>query len=363
MSRLFEPIKIGNMIVPNRFVRSATCEYLSKDGYFNEKFTRLYQSLCEGGVGMLITGYFYAHPSGKSSTNQAAIYDDRFIPAIKKTIFALKNYNTRIIAQIAHGGRQTTPELCKCKPIAPSAVTDKKSGITPREMKEKDIESCIEWFIKAGIRTKEAGFAGVQLHVAHGYLLSEFLSPYTNRRNDKWGGSIENRARIVILIIEGLKKIFGNDFPILAKINANDGIEGGIAVEDVIKAINLFEKAGLCAVEISGGMHEAGSFTVRTRILKPSKEGYLLPLISRISEEVSIPIIAVGGIRSLDVMDRALSNGYCNLISLSRPFIREPDLVKKLKTGKLKADCVSCNGCFNPEGIICAQLEKRANAG
>ncbi len=334
MSQIFKPITINSMEIPNRFVRSATNESLmDSEGYVTDRLGDMYEELAKGGVGLIITGYAYVRPDGKSSLMQAAIYDDKFIPAYKKLTKRVHNYKTKITLQIAHGGRQTKPEICGCTPIAPSAVTDSSSGITPKEMSESDIRNIIKCFGQAARRAKEAGFDGVQLHAAHGYLLSEFISPYTNRRTDKWGGSIENRTRILIEVLKECRKEVGRDYPILIKLNSMDGISGGIA--------------------------EAGAVTARIGIKSKKDEAYFSDNARRIKQCVSVPVICVGGIRSVEVMEGIIKDKKADMIAMSRPFIREPDLVNKIREGtKTKADCISCNQCWNPEGIRCAQLSK-----
>ncbi len=260
------------------------------------------------------------------------------------------------------GGRQTFPRKI-LSPIAPSAVKDGHSATVPKEMTEEEILIVIEAFTQAAVRAKKAGFdGGVQLHCAHGFLLSNFISPYTNRRTDRWGGgSVENRARIVTEIVRRIKEETGSNFPIFVKMNATDGFQPGTAkaelgltISQAMETAKLLEKAGVCAIEVSGGISEAGGVTIKTAINSPSKEAYFKEYSKNIKSAVSIPVILVGGIRSLSVMEGLLENGFADLISMSRAFISEPDLILKLKSGEAeKARCVSCNLCFDPEGIRC----------
>lgn len=357
MSQLFKPITINGMKIPNRFVRSATNESLTdSEGYVTDRLGDMYEELAKGGVGLIITGYAYVRPDGKSSLKQAAIYDDKFIPVYKKLTKRVHKYKTKIALQIAHGGRQTKPEICGCIPIAPSAVTDSSSGITPKEMHESDISNIIKCFGQAARRAKEAGFDGVQLHAAHGYLLSEFISPYTNRRTDKWGGSIENRARILIEVLKECRKEVGRDYPILIKLNSMDGISNGLNIKESILIAVLLDNHGIDAIEVSGGIAEAGAVTARPEIRNKKDEAYFSNNARRIKQCVSVPVICVGGIRSVEVMEGIIKDKKADIIALSRPLIREPDLVNKIREGKTRADCISCNQCWNPKGIRCAQL-------
>jgi len=245
--------------------------------------------------------------------------------------------------------------------MAPSEIKDELSGIVPKKMTEQEILEVIEAFTKAAVRAKKASFDGVQIHCAHGFLLSNFISPYTNRRTDRWGGSVENRARIVTEIVQRIKEHYGADFPILVKLNATDGFQPGsqkadlgINISQVVKTTKLLEKAGVCSIEVSGGISEAGVVTLKTAINSPTKEAYFREYSREIKKAVSIPVMLVGGIRSLSVMEHLLEEESADLISMSRPFVCEPDLVLKLKYGDAKkAMCVSCNLCFDPEGIKC----------
>jgi 2,4-dienoyl-CoA reductase-like NADH-dependent reductase (Old Yellow Enzyme family) len=357
MSRLFKPIIINGMEIPNRFVRSATNESLvNSEGYVTDRLGDMYEALAKGGTGLIITGYAYVRPDGKSSAKQAAIYDDKFIPEYKKIVKRVHKYKTKIALQIAHGGRQTKPDICGCTPIAPSAVTDSSSGITPKEMSEGDVRNIINCFGQSARRAKEAGFDAVQLHAAHGYLLSEFISPYTNQRTDKWGGSTENRVRILIEVLKECRKEVGNDYPILIKLNSTDCIGNGLEIEESTQIAIALDKHGIDAIEVSGGIAEAGAVTARMEINTQEDEAYFSDNAKRIKQGVSVPVICVGGLRSVEVMEGIINDNKADMISLSRPLIREPDLVNKIREGKTEADCISCNQCWHPEGIRCAQL-------
>ncbi|AKB74079.1 2,4-dienoyl-CoA reductase [NADPH] [Methanosarcina lacustris Z-7289] len=359
---IFDPIIVCNMELQNRFVRSATHEFMAEeDGTPTSRLGDLYEELAKNEVGLIITGYSYVFPGGQSDSLQQGIYNDRFIEHYRKITERVHRYKSRIVLQIVHGGRQADTSDEYPIPIAPSVVKNGHSSVAPREMTEKEILEMIEAFTLAAVRAKTAGFDGVQLHCAHGFLLSNFISPYTNRRTDRWGGSVENRARIVTEIVRRIKEETGNDFPILVKMNATDGFlpgssKAGLGLDspECVEIAKLLEKAGVCAIEVSGGIGEAGGVTIKTAINSPAKEAYFKNYSKMIKSAVGIPVILVGGIRSLSVMEELLANGFADLISMSRTFISEPDLVLKLKSGEAKkARCVSCNLCFDPEGIRC----------
>jgi len=350
------------MDLQNRFVRSATHESMAeKDGKPTLKLGNLYEKLAKNDVGLIITGFSSVLPSGQSVIYQQGIYDDRFIEPYMKITEMVHRYRSKIVLQIVHGGRQAAISEEYQVPMAPSKIKDELSGVVPREMTEQEILEVIEAFTRAAARTKKAGFDGVQLHCAHGFLLSNFISPYTNRRADRWGGSVENRARIVTEIIRQIKELAGSDFPIFVKLNATDGFQQGsqkadlgINISQVLETAKLLEKTGVCSIEVSGGISEAGKVTVRTAINSPAEEAYFGEYSKAIKKAVNIPVILVGGIRSLSVMESLLEEGCADLISMSRSFICEPDLVLKPKSEKAKkAMCASCNLCFDLEGVKC----------
>ncbi len=332
-----------------------------EDGKPTSKLGNLYEELAKSEIGLIITGFSYVLPGGQSIIYQQGIYDDLFVEPYMKITEMVHRYISKIILQIVHGGRQAAISEKYSVPIAPSKIKDELSTVVPKKITEQEILEVIEAFTKAAIRAKKAGFDGVQLHCAHGFLLSNFISPYTNRRTDRWGGSIENRTRIVTQIVRRIKEQAGADFPILVKLNATDGFQLGsqktdleINISQVLETAKLLEKTGVCSIEVSGGISEAGKVTVRTAINSPAEEAYFGEYSKAIKKAVNIPVILVGGIRSLSVMENLLEEGYADLISLSRSFICEPDLVLKLKSEKAKkAMCASCNLCFDLEGVKC----------
>ncbi|HJH30592.1 MAG TPA: NADH:flavin oxidoreductase [Methanosarcinaceae archaeon] len=357
---IFEPITVCDLNIRNRFVRSATHEWLAdENGCPTSKIGDIYEELAKNEVGLIITGYSYVNPRGRSSDNQQGIYDDSFIEPYQDITSRVHKYKSKIVIQIVHGGRQAKPSTKYPIPIAPSAVTDSSSGITPIEMTESDILETIEDFANAARRAKEAGFDGVQLHCAHGFLLSNFISPYTNQRNDRWGGSVEKRTQIVVEIIKRIRKMVDEDFPIMVKLNATDGFDDkskkiGLDAPECIDIAKILEQNGICAIEVSGGISEAGEVMSRPGIDNPEKEAYFKQYSKAIKEAVNIPIILVGGVRSRTMMESLINDGYADMVSMSRPFIREPDLVMKLKSGESEqVSCVSCNRCFDLNGVKC----------
>ena len=359
-SILFTPIQIGQMTSPNRFVRSATHDFMSaNDGSISDRQDRLYEDLAKGEVGLIISGHAYVNPAGKASPYQISAYSDDKINGLRRLTKAAHSYDSRIILQIAHAGRQTNEKLSGETPLSPSAVYEPTFKVMPREMTEKDIHDVIDDFVQAARRAQKAGFDGVQLHIAHGYLLSSFLSPYTNRRTDVWGGPLTNRIRITQNIIKSIKKTCGTDYPLIAKINATDLMDSGLMPEECVQAAVILEKNGMDGFEISGGMAEAGQGSVWKGVRAEEDEGYFVPYAALVKQEVSVPVIGLGGIRTFKNMELFIQNDQADMVSLSRPFIREPFLVHKFRERIInKSECLSCNKCFNPRGIQCALLEK-----
>ena len=373
----FEPEEVGGMIVKNRLVRSATYEHMaSEGGGVTDKLVRLYGTLAGGGVGLIITGAAYVQPSGKSVPCLTGIHRDDLIPGLRKIAETVHKHGDgcKVAVQLLHCGRQS---FVLENTMAPSAVFEPVVKKMPREMTVEEIEETVEAFAKAVGRAKEAGFDAVQLHAAHGYLLSEFLSPYTNRRTDEYGGSTGNRTRIVEDIYKRVVENVGADFPILIKMNVDDFLEGGIDLNESKKIAERLSRTGFAAIETSGCMWEVRTRSKeelgwvpamlpesRTNITSKDKEGYFLPYSKEIKKVIAAPLILVGGIRSLDVIEDILAKRSADFVALSRPLIRQPDLPRRWlrEIGGSTADCISCNGCVRSTmegGVKCILKERR----
>jgi 2,4-dienoyl-CoA reductase-like NADH-dependent reductase (Old Yellow Enzyme family) len=357
-SVLFTHFKIGPLEISNRFVRSATQDFMATDdGYITDKHVELFKKLAQGEVGLIITGHAYVNPRGKASPRQIGVYNDDLIAGLKRIPTTVHEYKSRIFLQIAHAGRQTKEKLCMATPIAPSAVFEPIFDVHPMSMTPEDIEQTIDDFVQAARRAKDSGFDGVQLHVAHGYLLSSFISPYTNRRKDNYGGVLSNRIRIVVEILRGIKKLLGEKFPVIVKLNSTDFLPQGLQIKESIEMARILEDEGLDGIEVSGGMSEAGKASIWEGPFTEEEEGYFVDSASKIKAAVTVPIFALGGLRSFSVMEKIIEQGKADFISMSRPFIREPSLVKQFRSEKAEsAACISCNKCFNTRGIKCGDL-------
>ena len=361
MSILFDPVNIGKMEVKNRFVRSATAESACGEaGAVTEELLDIYKELAKGGVGLIVTGHAYVQPNGRCSTDQIGIYGDELVPGLKKLADEVHKASPdcRIAVQIAHAGRQASRQN-EGDIVAPSDVPG--SNITARAMTDAEIEECIDSFVDAAERAKLAGFDAVQFHSAHGYLISSFNSPYTNLRTDKWGGSLENRMRFLLEIYRRTRAKLGDDYPMFVKMNAEDFLDGGIQIEESAQIARSLAAEGIDAIEVSGGMYEsyAGKGIIRTRIRKLEQEAYFFSNTAEIKKAAGdVPVMMVGGIRSVSLMEKIIQEGKADFISLCRPLIREPDLPHRIRDGKEKADCISCNGCMSRrvDVIKCVQI-------
>ncbi len=373
MSVLFEPAKIAGLELRNRFVRSATVESLcTEDGRVTDAYLKAYERLAKGGAGLIVPGNFYVSRRGRSYPLQTVVDRDEVIGDLARVVSVVRDHGARIVAQLNHGGRQADPKVIGETPVGPSAVRDKLSLVKPREMTEEEILAAIEEFAEGARRMKEAGFDGVQIHAAHGYLVNQFLSGYTNRRRDKWGGSLENRMRFLLEVYKGIRARVGEGYPVLVKINAVDYTKGGVTPEVCVEACRKLEEVGIAAIEVSGGIAEKGLSTIkgdfpmdlllegrgwferiglrlaagRLREVAAFQEGFFLPCAAEVKRHVKVPVLAVGGMRSLARMEEAVEKGWADFISLCRPLIRQPNLVRLFEEGKANASsCTSCNRC------------------
>ena len=235
----------------------------------------------------------------------------------------------------------------------------------PEEMSESRIAEIVNAFSDAADRVKKWGGDAVELHGAHGYLINQFLSPLTNRREDRYGGSIENRGRFLMEVYQAVRDRVGSDYPVMIKLNACDELDGGLEIDDAMIIAKTLSDAGIDAIEVSSGTGASGDKSpVQTAINKPEKEAYNLVYADQIKEVVNCPVIVVGGFRSYDVAEKAVSEHGMTCVSLSRPLIREPDLPARWKSGDTAAaTCISCNQCFRPglkgQGIYCVPAQEK----
>jgi len=367
LETLFSPEKIGNVQIKNRIVRSATyMRSTEKYGYVGDRLVDIYRNLASGGTGLIISGFTAVDPGGTANPYQACLYDDSFIPGQKKLVEAVHEYaDIKIAIQIAHTGRQGYHP--KYDTVAPSPVFFKSTGITPKELKTNEVKELIKKFVDSGKRAYECGYDMVQLHAAHGYFLCNFLSPYTNKRTDEYGGDTQTRVKILSDIYNSLRDNIGRNFPIIIKLQTEDFFPNGLSLEEGVEYAKILSKIGFDAIEPSGGGGEAISTKKpypSLHIKSPEEENYFLDHNKRIKPFLDkCKLIAMGGIKNPISAERILKENIADFISMSRPLIYEPDLPKRWENGDLSpAKCISCNGCYMTmmQGpVYCVTKKKR----
>lgn len=378
MSVLFEKTSIKGLELKNRLVRSATHEGMGdENGFPTNSLFKLYERLAKGGVGLIITGHSVVSQDGKINSALCIDKDDH-IPKYKELVENVHKNGAKIAMQINHCGRQTTKDMTGTQTIAPSAIKDNMLLDKPRAMTEQEIERTIEAFGKASKRVKDSNFDAVQLHGAHGYLINSFLCPHTNRRKDKWGGSIENRMRFVKEVYKSCREQVGDDYPILIKMSAYDNMKKGLKKEEGIIMAAMLADIGFDAIEVSCGIGEDGISSIRgefhgdaylekypmykkqnaifkfvmkhfgSQIVKPVpfSQAYNRDVAKEIKSKVDVPVFLVGGMISPPVMEDVIEKGDSDFVSLSRALINNPKFPNKIKDGsKEPSKCIHCNLC------------------
>ncbi|MBR0262001.1 MAG: NADH:flavin oxidoreductase [Selenomonadaceae bacterium] len=330
MKNIFDAVELKNLRLKNRLVRSATWEALAaQDGQIFDDTYEIYRELAKGGVGAIITGFTSVAADDFYFGGMMRLSDDKLIPQYKKLVEIIHAENCAAISQLALG-----------------AYYKNFVEVGENEMTSEDVHEVIKKFVDAAIRAEICGFDGVQIHAAHFFFLSRFISPKINRRSDEFGGSTEARAKILLDILRGIKTL--TNLHVTIKINSNDFVYGGLEEEESLKICKLLVDAGIDSIEVSGN-----GTSVRG-IKAGVNEGYFADFATRLAEEVNVPIILVGGLRSRQTMERILNRTKIELLSLSRPLVREPDLPKKFFSGSSDVSkCVSCNACYSTPAHRC----------
>jgi 2,4-dienoyl-CoA reductase-like NADH-dependent reductase (Old Yellow Enzyme family) len=374
VSVLFEPLRIGHLEIKNRFVRSATYYALAdEDGYVGERSAELMRTLASNEVGLIISGYAFVAKSGQVFADMNGIDADDQIPAYRKMTEAVHELDGRVVMQIAHGGVASGMAARRGKGCLAVSLPDRPPGhgTPPREMNDEDIESIIEAFGRAARRVQESGFDGVQIHGAHGYLVTQFLSPRINRRTDRWGGSLENRMRFVVEVVRSMRRHVDRDFPVMIKLGCRDYLDEGegMTIDEGARVAATLEAEGVAFIEVSNGLGERAFRKVsRGTKTTPIEQAYLVPDVRVVRQSTSVPLSVVGGMRSLPVIEEVVASGAADCVSICRPLIREPDLLRRWRDGDTRpADCISCFGCMKTDSegrsvIRCRQREGGAGA-
>jgi 2,4-dienoyl-CoA reductase-like NADH-dependent reductase (Old Yellow Enzyme family) len=390
-SPLFEPLRLGPVEVAGRVFKTATAETrASEDGYVTDDLVEWYEWLARGGVPLIITGNLYVDPGGKSTYRMCAVDSDDRVEGLARLAAVCHRHGAKLVAQLSHCGRQViVGHTGFDEAVSASSMRDPVMGATPRPLRADELPGIVDAFASAAERCQRAGFDGVQIHAAHGYLLNQFLTPHTNRRTDAYGGSFENRLRLVREVVGETRRRVGPGFALLLKLNGDDllPLRKGLRVADNLKIARALVDEGIDAVEVSVGHYESGfpmtagrfdgfyrelvvrgdgrhmgalrrfflnhfdrHFAALSNWLWPAREGFNLEYARRFKAELSVPVICVGGFHTRRAMEQALADGATDAISCGRAFIADPFLVEHLRTGEAGPRCDYCNLCLARAG-------------
>jgi 2,4-dienoyl-CoA reductase-like NADH-dependent reductase (Old Yellow Enzyme family) len=350
---LFEKTWIGSLELSNRAVRSSTWSGVGDPkGYVTDRALEFYGELAKGDIGLILTGYQYVMTNGQGLPYMLGNYDDTQAEGLKKLVDAVHGGGGKIAAQLVHCLARANSKLFFREGDelwGASAIAYSAEDKVPKEMTREDIARLVEAHAAAASRTRRSGFDGIQLHGAHGFGINQFLSPRWNRRGDMYGGSLPNRYRLVGEILEAIRGEVGKDFPVMFKLSAQDFVGDGLELPESAEIARRLADDGIDAIQVSAccSISNEDKHCAKGLIVKEKDEAYLADFTQYIKERVNVPVIIVGGIRSAPVIDRILRERQADYISMARPFIREPLLIKRWRGGDTAgAKCISCNRCF-----------------
>jgi 2,4-dienoyl-CoA reductase-like NADH-dependent reductase (Old Yellow Enzyme family) len=354
MTLPFQPFRLRNLELRNRFVRSATYDGMAdSNGHVTTEQIQLYQRLASGGVALIVTGITSVHSTGQISPKQNRIDKDDHIEGLSRLVEATHAHGALLAVQLHHAGREAAPfqKWQNRQAVSPSGVCDEPQfAHAHRALSDDEIQEIVRAHGAAAQRAQAAGLDAVQIHGAHGYLVSQFLSPHTNRRTDQWGGTLENRLRFHKEVLKTIREQVGPDYPVLIKLGVEDlDIDEGLQIDEGAQAAAVLAEEGYDALEISAGLRGEGyeNTEYMPRINTEEREAYFREYTRRIKSSVDVPVMLVGGLRSPAVIERVIEGGDADLASLCRPLIREPGLIDEWRQGRRRrAACVSCNLCL-----------------
>lgn len=363
MKDLFEENHIGNMKLKNRFIRSATWENMTtEDGHMTDKLYKIYDQLAKGEVGLIITGYANVVEEEQPNPGMMGIYNHTFVDEYKKLTDLVHVNDAKIVMQLAYGGTKTTHNVGDRVIYAPSEVCEIGTKTLGKAMALDEIDYIVNGFAQAAGRVKEAGFDGVEIHGAHTYLINQFLSPYYNRREDEYGGSLENRMRLLLDIYAKMRKTVGEDYPILVKLTASEFFDGGLTFAETRIICKKLEAIGVDGIEISGNIHGKAKSMVGEYFdgYEIQEEGYFLEYGKVISNEINVPIITVGGLSDINTIEDIANKTNIQYFAIARPLLSEPHLIKRWKEGDRRPGiCERCSKCRTRRGNFCVVYNKK----
>lgn len=341
-SNLFEPMSIGKMDVKNRLVVPAMSTLTATpDGACTEQFVKYIERKAQGGWGLIITEYYGVAPHVGFFPRMLGIWNDELVENHKQVAEAAHRGGAKIAAQISHSGRETFTGVTDKNLVAPSPIKDVAGSQKPRELSKEQIHEIVEQFGDTALNLKRAGFDAIEIYAAHGYLISNFLSKYSNKRIDEYGGCLENRIRFLMEIVENTRKKVGPDYPVMVRISTREFVPGGLSIAESRVIARKLEEAGVNAIDCSQGI-----FTVSNNIVEPlyMENGVFLDASEEIKKCVSIPVISAGRINEASLASSALETGKCDFVGMGRASLADPDFPNKVKEGRLD-EIRYCIGC------------------
>ncbi|MDP2659720.1 MAG: FAD-dependent oxidoreductase [Dehalococcoidia bacterium] len=345
--KLFEPIQIGSMSLKNRIILSGiNVNYAAEDGTVTKRLKDFYVERARGGAGMVQTGIAYVDPLGRFFTNMMGIHDDSVIPGLKDLADGVHAYGAAFVVQLCHVGRYASSQIIGQQPVAPSAVASRVSHEMPRELTNDEIKAIVGSFAQGARRAKAAGADAVDLAGAVGYMIAQFFSPYSNRRTDEYGGSLDNRLRFVREIIQAIRGTAGKDYPIMIRISGDEFLPGGNTLDDMKLVAQGLEEAGVASINVIPGWHESPVPLVSWHV-SPGQYVYLAEEIKKV---VKVPVIASNRINTPELAERVIAEGRVDMVTMARALIADPELPQKAQQGRISEirPCVACNqGCYD----------------
>lgn len=322
MPDLLTPLPWKGMVLRNRIVMPPMASDLATpEGEPTRRHFDHYLPRARGGVALVVVEHSYVQPGGRLTPTQLGIHHDGVVEPFRKLVAAIHATGARVAIQITHAGGATTEAVCGSQPVGPSEVPHPRTGRAPRALGEDELPALAEAFAAAARRARLAGFDAVEIHGAHGFLLNQFLSPLTNRRQDRYGGSLENRARFPLEVVKAVRAAVGPDFPVMYRLGAADNVPGGLTLEESQEVAPLLVEAGVDLLDISGGL--GGS---RPAGAPP---GYFVPLAVGIKQVVEVPVLVTGGITDPFFADEIVRTGKADLVGIGRALLADPDWARK----------------------------------
>ncbi len=355
LTRLFQPIDIRGLTLKNRIVMPPMgTRYPTYAGVATPKLTRYYLERARGGVGLIIVQFATVSPEGVSSLYPLGIWDGSFVPALRELVAQLHGAGARVAIQLAHAGGSANSAFTRRPVVAPSAVPAMGREV-PRELTREGIDRLVDAFAAAARRAVEAGFDAVELHMAHGYLLNQFLSPLFNRRTDQYGGSLEARARFPLEVLRQTREVVGDEIPILCRLSADDAVEGGLTLPEAQTVAAMLEREGADVIDVTAGIGESFEVSAPPMAIPP---GSLVPYAAAIKRVVKLPVVAVAKLHDPRMAEQVLAEGKADLIAVGRGLIADPQWARKAAEGRFE-EIRPCLTCTRPEchGRVFQQVE------